>query len=269
MSNHYYLYFDDSGARHLDRKSGDPGPRFDYYALGGILIRNEDRDSVIESHRAFCNSWGIDYPLRSFNIRHQKKEFKWLRNRKKRKFFTKELRDFLNKLPVIGIAAVIHRPGYNNRFKATYADDRWPLAKTALPILIERSTKYAMNNNAKLTVRFEKCNPTEDKEMIEYAKKLKKENSQFDKENSKKYSPLSKEDFKNTILGDLKAHGKKHPLLQIADLYLYPMAINGYDTCRPYEDLLKNKRIIDAFLDDSQIESCGIKYSCFDDYINK
>ncbi|CAG1012369.1 hypothetical protein RHIZO_04239 [Rhizobiaceae bacterium] len=54
-------------------------------------------------------------------------------------------------------------------------------------------------------------------------------------------------------------------MMQIADLFLYPMAKGGYDpTYRPYRALKESGRLIDAHLSPERIPSLGIKYSCFD-----
>ena len=55
-------------------------------------------------------------------------------------------------------------------------------------------------------------------------------------------------------------------MLQIADLYLYPIAKGGYDpTYRPYVELMEAGRLIDAKFNEADRPLLGIKYSCFDD----
>ena len=58
------------------------------------------------------------------------------------------------------------------------------------------------------------------------------------------------------------------PLIQIADLYLWPMCIGGYDRMnRPYRELMDRGKLIDAVCDDSATQ--GIKYFCFENVIAK
>ena len=55
-------------------------------------------------------------------------------------------------------------------------------------------------------------------------------------------------------------------MLQIADLYLYPMAKAGYDrSYRPYRALMEAGRLIDAILPAEDRPMLGIKYNCFED----
>jgi hypothetical protein len=54
-------------------------------------------------------------------------------------------------------------------------------------------------------------------------------------------------------------------MIQIADLYLYVIAKGGYDpNYRPYQALLRHKKLIDALLSEEDRKLRGIKYSCFD-----
>jgi len=55
-------------------------------------------------------------------------------------------------------------------------------------------------------------------------------------------------------------------MIQIADLILYPLAKAGYDPdYRPYKMLKEHGKLIDCFLDENDVSSLGIKYSCFPD----
>ncbi len=82
---------------------------------------------------------------------------------------------------------------------------------------------------------------------------------------SSKYAYLKADDFRKIILGEPRRQEKKSPLLQIADLYLYPMVKGGYDKeYSPYKHLMGNKKFIDAHLSETDISICGIKYSCFE-----
>ena len=52
--------------------------------------------------------------------------------------------------------------------------------------------------------------------------------------------------------------------LQIADLYLYPIAKGGYDkSYQPYIDLMNSNRLINSYVSLKEQATLGIKYSCF------
>src|SRR5215467_5509174 len=73
-------YMDDSGTRTIDH---EPTPfavgRPNLFALGGILVLEEDEPAVYAAHARLCNKWGITYPLHSVDMRAGAKEFSWLR----------------------------------------------------------------------------------------------------------------------------------------------------------------------------------------------
>ncbi len=53
--------------------------------------------------------------------------------------------------------------------------------------------------------------------------------------------------------------------MQLADLYLWPMAIGGYHSAnRTYARLREDKKLIDCLLDEKAVPTEGIKYSCWD-----
>lgn len=120
--------------------------------------------------------------------------------------------------------------------------------KTAFSILIERSGKQ------------------EDRDIVAFMKELKAEGMPFDGDNAAAYRGLDAGEFGDLVLGEPKGRTKQTPLLQIADLYLYPMAKAGYDaTYKPYLALMKASRLIDSVLSSEKRPLLGIKYSCFDD----
>ncbi len=269
----YYLYIDDSGSRlpdGLDLKSRDDG--MDHFALGGVLVAEVDKLELCDRYFEFCKKWKIDYPLHSTKIRGMRDNFAWLEksSAKLRDTFYEELSVFLESLPVIGFATVIHRPGYNERYKQLYGDKRWLMCKTAYSILIERVAKYLQNEGGILNVRFEGAGKKEDRAIIQYAKDLKHSGMPFHIENSKKYGGLNQSDFQQLILGEPRRKTKENLYVQLADLYLYPMAKRKYEpTYNPWVALYNNKKVIDALLPESEWSSRGIKYSCFDDSSSK
>lgn len=267
MSDEVFLFFDDTGSREPDHV--EPEKRrdgMDCFGLGGILINEEDIDALFKAHKDFCSKWGIDYPLHSSPIRGGRGKFGWLKQPEASFEFLTELEQFLISLPVIGIAAVIDRPGYVARYKKKYDGKPWLMCKTACTILIERAAKYADSQERHLRVFFEGAGPAEDGDIKNYVRAMKKGGMPFDGERSKNYGGLSAEDLKRIIRSEPRERTKKTPMIQIADLYLYPMAKGGYDPeYRPYEILLKHKKLIDALLTEDERKLLGIKYSCFDD----
>ncbi|MDD4122917.1 MAG: hypothetical protein PHO23_01505 [Candidatus Pacebacteria bacterium] len=63
----------------------------------------------------------------------------------------------------------------------------------------------------------------------------------------------------------IKRKKKTNLFVQIADLYLYPMAKSGYDSkYKAWVNLFKNKKVINALVSIKTRSKLGIKYSCFD-----
>ena len=237
----------------------------DCFGLGGVLIDEEDIREVWDRHRSFCDLWGIDYPLHSHEIRGGRGNFSWLKNPERALEFLPALNDFLVSLPVLGIGAIIHRPGYVSRYAERYQGRPWRMDRTAFSILIERSAKHARSKGRRLRVYFEGSGKREDRDMVAFMKELKRDGAPFDEENSAPYGGLTANAFRELVLGEPRRRTKKTSMLQIADLYLYPMAKSGYDPgYRPYVELMKAGRLIDAILPPEDRRVLGIKYSCFE-----
>src|SRR3546814_14160571 len=78
---------------------------------------------------------------------------------------------------------------------------------------------------------------------------LKAAESPFSDKTSETYAPLSKDDYQRIILGEPRRRTKKVPMLQIADLVLFPMAKAGYaPEYRPYAKLAEAGKLIDFHL---------------------
>lgn len=261
----YYLYFDDSGIRFPDKQqkpTRDDG--MDHFALGGILLKGNDRSRVIEEYKELRRKWRLTYPLRSSDMRGKRGNYVWLSDKTIHDAFFQDLNNFLCNIPVIGIAAVIDRVGYNVRYEEKYGDERWWMCRTAFSILVERATKYVSERGGRLKLRFEEAGKKEDRAIMEYNKNLKVAGMPFDSTTSSKYAFLKPEEFKSILIGEPERQTKKSPLLQIADLYLYPMVKGGYHKdYAPYKLYMENKKLIDAILSADEISSKGIKYSCF------
>jgi hypothetical protein len=269
MNKFLNFYMDDSGSRQPDRSTRDIQRDWDWFALGGILIKESDEELAREEYDLFCKRWGIVSPLRSHDIRNHTKNFQWLSSLKITDFkryseFYASLHAFLLGLPVLGIACVIDRPGYNLRYQEEYQHKRWSLCKTAFTIAVERAAKYAAKRGMKLRVLPERCNVKEDRWLKEYYEDLKVSAAPFDASTSAKYGPLSPQIFKE-VLYDFKLKDKSSPLAQIADMYLWPICMGGYDKENlPYKALMAARRLVEYAEPKGGESDLGTKYSCFD-----
>ncbi len=70
------FYMDDSGTRSPNRKplAYRSGVR-DFFALGGVMVNEEDEASARSLYDQFCAKWSISYPLHSVEIRNRKQAF--------------------------------------------------------------------------------------------------------------------------------------------------------------------------------------------------
>lgn len=266
------LYLDDSGTRHPNRRPGKKAAHgYDWFALGGVLINDEDEPEARRLHQAFTDKWGVEAALHSSEIRSQNEGFFWLRdlNESDRNAFYEELYCLMRDAPVTGIACVIDRPGYNGRYSEAFREDPWMLCKTAFSVVVERSVKYAMVQERRLRVCPERCNKPEDQALKAYYRDLKAEGMPFDARNSDKYQPLTKEDLSSTLY-DLKFKYKSSPMSQLADLYLWPICMGGYHASnRTYERLLGDGKLIECRLPPEDHDTLGSKYSCFENVDRK
>jgi hypothetical protein len=261
------FYIDDSGTRSPDRRQRDPKPdiRNDWFALGGVLVKEEDEAEARELRSEFCERWGIDYPLHSSDIRFKTNDFGWLKQThpKEQERFYSELEQMILAMPVLGLACVIDRPGYNHRYLEKYGRQRWSLCKTAFSVLVERSVKLAIKEGRRLRVLPERADPGSDAKLKGYYEALRSNGMPFERGGDAKYSPLAALDFQRTLL-EFRPKFKSSPMVQIADLYLYPICRNGYRPYRPFEALSGAGKLIDCVLPDEDVGVLGIKYSCFD-----
>lgn len=263
----FYFYMDDSGTRSLNKNNFIRKDKMDYFALGGILVKEEDKEIVKNKYIEFCNKWDIKDPLHSTKIRGEREEYGWLKqNKTKRALFLNDLNSLLINIPVIGFAAVIDRKGYVDRYKQKYKEKLWPIDKTVYCILVERIIKYIKPLKGIIEIRFEETGKKEDRSILQYTEDLKKHGTPFDKTiSSKKYNRLKNIDFKSSVSMRIKRKKKTNLFVQIADLYLYPMAKSGYDSkYKAWVNLFKNKKVINALVSIKTRSKLGIKYSCFD-----
>ena len=169
----------------------------------------------------------------------------------------------MKEMPVVGIACVIDRPGYNARYKEKFAENTWMLCKTAFAVLVERAAKIALKDGFKLRVAPARCNKHEDGLLKTYYNDIRINGMPFSEATSRNYNPLSVGEFSNTLY-DFKLKANTSPMAQLAELYLWPICIGGYDPKnRPYKRLVDDKKLIEQHLDQDEIQFLGTKYSCF------
>ncbi len=262
------FYMDDSGTRHPDRPGQQALHNNDWFALGGILINEEDKATAESQIEEFRARWPqlSGAPLHSAEIRASSHNFKWLgpNGSSLKNAFCSELDNLLGTLPVTGLACVIDRPGYNARYAERYGRERWSLCRTAFVIAVERAVKLAKKNDRKLRIYVEASSKADDAKLKEYYKALRETGHCFDAATAAKYDPVPAADYRATLY-DFKTKMKTSRLTQIADLYLWPICMGGYDKKnRPYNHLRKAGRLIECRLSEAEAETLGTKYSCFD-----
>jgi len=265
MTPTYHLYIDDSGSRDLNRDPTD-NTGSSWFALGGILLREEDEAELRIKHTEFMNRWGMSTPLHSYEIRNRKENFAWLESLEatELKRFGSELTDFIVSLPIVTFACVISKSGYNNRYRAKYGRNQWELCKTAFSIVTERAAKFSDGHGRRLKVHCEKSDPACNRVLLGYFNDMRTTGMPFSASGSASYSPMHATALKH-ILWDFDFKQKSSPAIQLADLVLYPMCLATLNPLNPAYVALKSAgRLIDCHLHASEIASKGIKYSCYD-----
>lgn len=261
----YTFYIDETGNRNPNHRP-DPGRvNRDWFAIGGILVKSEDIDTCKNARQAFADRWGFAAPLHMTDMLSENKKFSWLGRLtdERRDKFWSDYKTLLATAPVVGLACVIDRPGYVARGYLQTHKDPWLLCRSAFDISVERAAKFAIRDNRKLNVVFEQ-DAGINQIIIGYFKNLKQNGLAFDGGNSGKYVPLTKEQFDAT-LGTIEHKPKPHPMLQIADSYLYAMARHPYDAkFHVYRRLRDSRRLANFVLQNEEIPTMGIKHYCFD-----
>jgi len=260
------FYMDDSGTRTPNRKPLGYAPKVrDFFALGGVLINEEEEATARRQYNDFCSRWSIHYPLHSVEIRHSTGSFTWLkRDGAEYGKFMHGLTRMLLSLDALGLACVIDRPGYDARYREKYGRRQWHLCQTAFAIAVERAAKFARRDGRKLRVMPERSNKADDDRLVRYYNDLKAGGPPFEKMSSAGYEPLTSAEFTDT-LHEIRFKSKTSPMGQVADLFLWPIAISGYDPeNRPYVALRDAGRLIETRLSAKEAELGGSKYSCFE-----
>ena len=267
MQNEYLFYIDDSGSRELDRRPGPDNGAPDWFGFGGLLVAKADKDLVDTAITEFKSRWPQigTAPLRSYDIRNRKNGFKWLGSMDEadmQRFHT-ELSDLILSLPIVVLACVIDRPGYNKRYADRYGPRRWKLCKTAFSIVLERAAKFAVHHGSRLRIYVERCDPQTERQLKHYYEDLRTVGQPFNPTTSAKYAPLSPEVIRKTLF-EYRVKTKASSLMQLADVVLFPTCKGGYEqSYRPYQELRNAGKLIDVHCTDKNGLQ-GIKYSCFD-----
>ncbi len=265
----FNLYLDDTGSRLLDKLAQTANKHPRWFALGGLMVREEDEQACKEKLQVLKTQWPeLVEPLHITDMRAMRKHFSWLHRltAKRRAEFWADYNSFLADLPVLGMACVVDRPGYLGRgYGSRVGDAKWNLCRTAFDILIERAGKYANAHGRRLRVKYEGSNRDADHALRAYFAVLKAAKGlQFDAVRAAKYSPMNPAELAGVLI-DIERKDKRSKLMQIADSYVYAIARGGYEPEFPLHANLRDfGRLIDADLPEELRPSMGIKYSCFD-----
>ena len=266
MADILNFYIDDSGTRKPNRAPLPFSPaQREHFALGGVMVAEADEAIVREHYKRFHDRWKLTYPLHSVDMRHAANNFGWLRrDSAEYEPFMSDLTRFLTGIPVIALACVIDRPGYDARYRERYGRNQWDLCRTAFSIVVERAAKFAMSSSQRLRVMPEKCSKKDDQRLAMYYQQLRTTAAPFDLVNSAVYSPLGSAQLRSTLY-ELRFKSKKSPLAQIADLFLWPLVVAGYRRgYRPYEALRAAGKLVESHAGAVAAPQGGSKYSCFE-----
>ena len=260
------FYMDDSGSRDPDRKPNLKNHEPNWFALGGVVVDSVSKREIEASFDDFRNRWSLpnDTPLRSYNIRNRTDGFRWLNkldSGKLEEFFS-DLTQLIISSPIIVLACVVDRPGYNARYAPQYGQRRWSLCKTAFNIAVERAAKLALEREARMRVFVERSDPKTEDHMKGYFDHMRSHGLPFDGGTSAKYKPLEQAQLKHALL-EFSVRTKSSTLMQLADLVLWPVCRGGYHPDdRAFRQLVENKKLLDALCTESN-GLFGNKYFCF------
>lgn len=259
----FALYLDESGS-----PKPDPNDSARFFAMGGVLIERSDEVIIKTLIAEFKIRWNIadEIPLHASEIRSRKKRFAWVGklSETEQDLFMKDLTTTIISCPMIVHACIVSRYGYLKRYLNIYGENTWEMMKSAFSIAVERAAKYAALKNGTLMVYFESAGKKEDTLLKQYFNELRSQGHPFDSSRASKYSPLSTGEL-STLLRGIDSKKKGNPVMQLADLCLYPV-IQGKEQPENKAFLaIKNaKLLVDCYLKPAQQGELGIKYYCFD-----
>lgn len=257
------LYLDEFGS-----PKPDPDDLARFFAMGGVLIERSNEDSIKTLVAEFKGRWNIadEIPLHASEIRSRKKRFAWLgkRSEEEQSLFMEDLTKTIISCPIIVHACIVSRDGYLKRYLNIYGENTWEMMKSAFSITVERAAKYAALKDGKLMVYFESAGKKEDALLKQYFKELRSQGHPFDSTIASKHSPLSPNELAKLLRG-IDSKKKSNPVMQLADLCLYPV-IQGKDqpNNKAFLALKDANLLVDCYLEPNQIADLGIKYFCFD-----
>lgn len=161
-------------------------------------------------------------------------------------------------------ACIVSREGYLKRYLNIYGENTWEMMKSAFSIAVERAAKYAALKDGTLMVYFESAGKKEDKLLKQYFNELRSQGHPFNSTRASKYSPLLTSELSKLLRG-IDSKEKSNPVMQLADLCLYPvMQGKEQPNNKAFLALKDAKLLVDCYLEPNQIGDLGIKYYCFD-----
>jgi hypothetical protein len=178
--------------------------------------------------------------------------------------FMRDLTRLVTSIGVLGIACVIDRPGYDARYREKYGRRQWHLCQTAFCIAVEHAAKFARRDGRKLRVMPERSCRADELRLVKYYEELRASGPPFDAASSSAYAPLTAPEFEETLY-EIRFKSKSSPMGQIADIFLWPLALAAYDdNNRAYVALRDAGRLIECWLPADEAVTCGSKHSCFE-----
>lgn len=253
----------------LNRLTVDADVYPQWFALGGLLVKEEDEDACKAAHDAFYARWPeMVAPLHLTDMLNPRKGFAWLGGvtSERRALFWTDYHGVISALPVIGQACVVHRPGYRDRgYGSRPGDSKWDLCRTAFNILIERSAKIAHSDGRRLRVKYEGSDKGADHALRSYWALLKAGNGLgFNAANAAKYAPFSADTLAATLV-DMERKDKRSKLMQFADTYVLSLSRGRYQAAFPtYLEVKRAGQLSDDVVGAERADAEGVKYSCFD-----
>lgn len=248
-------------------KDADQSPQ--WFTLGGVLIRDDDKATCKQAHADFLGRWPeVTQPLHLTDMHSKRKGFAWLEavSREKLGDFWADYHSVVGSLPMIAVGCVVHRPGYRDRgYGSREGDAKWNLCRTAFNILIERAAKLAHADGCRLRVRYEGADRKADKALHAYWRELKAgQGLGFNAQNAAKYDPFPPDVLAATLV-DLERKDKKSALIQFADTCALALSKGRYQpNFSTYVALKQGGRLADTHVGEERAASEGVKYSCFD-----
>lgn len=259
----FALYLDESGSPKPD---SNDSARF--FAMGGVLIERSNEHTIKTLVVDFKSRWKIadEIPLHGSEIRSRKKRFAWLGrlSDEEQALFMEDLTDTIIHCPMLVHACIVSRDGYLKRYLNKYGENTWEMMKSAFSIAVERAAKYAALKNGKLMIYIESAGKKEDTLLKQYFNELRSQGHPFDSAKASRYSPLSTGELFRLLRG-IDSKKKSNPVMQLADLCLYPVIQGKEQPDNKAFLALKNaKLLVDCYLEPNQVSELGIKYYCFD-----